>query len=339
MVEMFILKNILRNSFVIDLGTNNTLVYAPSKGIILEEATALSFDTKKKVFFEFGNSSKKMMGKNPQNIEILSPLERGAIANLNLAQAYIKNLIKSLPKHPLIKPNIFVSVPSDLNYMERMAVVEAGKNGGAKNVFLIKDPFSAAVGFVKDISKPNGIFVLDIGAGVSEISLLSCNGIVLAESLRLAGNDMDKAILEYFKNEKRVLISLNDAENLKKELGNVIDGEEKFLRLSVKNLLTRMPQTFVCSSKDVNKAILPIVDKIVALVRKMILTMPAGFLSDIYDRGIYLTGGVSMLKNIDTYLAAKLKIHVNVVEQPLQNIILGAGAISENEVYHSLISA
>jgi rod shape-determining protein MreB len=332
---MFILKNRLRNSFVIDLGTNNTLVYEPNKGIILEEATAISFDSKRKIFFEFGNSSKKMIGKNPQNVEIFSPLERGAIANLNLAQAYIKKVIQSLPKRPFVKPDIFVSVPSDLNYMEKSSVVEAGKNSGAKNVFLIKDPFSAAVGSLKDISKPTGILMLDIGAGVSQISLLSCNGIVLAESLRLAGNDMDKAILEYFKNAKRVLLSLSDAELLKKELGNVLEEEEKFLSVSVKNLLTRMPQTFKCSSKDVNKAILPIIDKIVELIRKMILAMPTEFLSDIYDRGIYLTGGGCMLKNIDAYFHSKLNIRVNTVDMPLQNNILGAGAISENKTYYS----
>jgi rod shape-determining protein MreB and related proteins len=334
---MFILKSKFRKSFVIDLGTNNTLVYESDKGIILEEATAISFDSKRKIFFEFGNSSKKMIGKNPQNVEIFSPLERGAIANLNLAQAYIKKLIQALPKRPFVKPNIFVSVPSDLNYMEKSSVVEAGKNSGAKNVFLIKDPFSAAVGFLKDISKPTGILMLDIGAGVSEISLLSCNGIVLAESLRLAGNDMDKAILEYFKNEKRVLLSLNDAELLKKELGNALEKEENFLSVSVKNLLTRMPQTFKCSSKDVNKAILPIIDKVVELIRKMILSLPTEFLSDIVDRGIYLTGGVSMLKNIDAYFYSKLNLKVNVVDMPLQNNILGAGTISESKNYSSLI--
>ncbi len=336
---MFLLKNSFRNSFAIDLGTNNTLVYQPKKGIILEEATSLSFDKQRKEFFNFGNSSKKMLGKSPQNIEVMRPLSKGAISNLTSAKEYIKNLIKQIPKPLFSKPNIFVSVPSDLNYMERNAVIEAGKSGGAKNVFLIKDPFSAAIGFLKDISNPNGILVLDIGAGVSEISLLSCNGIVMSKSLRVAGNDIDEAIVEYFKNAKRVLISLSDAEMLKKELGDMMGKEEKTLCISVKNLITHMPENFEASSKDVQKAIKPIMDKIVALSRSMIESLPSAFLTDIYDQGILLTGGSSMLANLDRYLSLELQVDVKVVDTPLQNIILGAGAISESSLYHSLVSA
>jgi rod shape-determining protein MreB len=336
---MFLFKNSLRNSFAIDLGTNNTLVYQPRKGIILEEATSLSFDKQRKEFFNFGNSSKKMLGKSPQNIEVVRPLSKGAISNLISAKEYIKNLIRQIPRNPLVKPNIFVSVPSDLNYMERNAVIEAGKSGGAKNVFLIKDPFSAAIGYLKDISRPNGILVLDIGAGVSEISLLSCNGIVKSKSLRIAGNDIDEAIIEYFKNVKRVLLSSNNAELLKKELADMTSQEEKTLCISAKNLITHMPENFTVSSRDVQKAIKPIVDKIVVLSRSMIENLPSAFLSDAYDQGILLTGGSSMLKNLDAYLEQELHVKIKVVDTPLQNIILGAGAISESFAYHSLVSA
>lgn len=324
--------------FAIDLGTNNTLVYQPNKGIIFDEPTSISFDIRRSKYFDLGFSSKKMVGKNPKNIEVLSPLSRGAISNIIVAKAYIKNLIHQISTGTLLKPNIIVSVPSDLNLMERNAVIEAGKEGGARSVLLLKDPFSAAIGSLQDISYPKGVLVLDIGAGVSEISLLSCNGIVMSKSLRIAGNDIDDAIVEYFKNEKRVLLSLHDAEMLKKELGNVVLSEEKILTLSVKNLITRMPEVFHISSLDVHKAILPIADRLVDLVHSMLSTLPPAFALDIYDNGILLTGGASMLQGLDSYISHKLDITIQPVENPLQNVILGAGRVMEDKKYETLLS-
>lgn len=324
--------------FAIDLGTNNTLVYQPNNGIIFDEPTSISFDIRRSKFFDLGFSSKKMLGKSPKNIEVLSPLSRGAISNIIGAKAYIKNLIQQISKGTFLKPNIIVSVPSDLNSMERNAVIEAGKEGGARSVLLLKDPFSAAIGSMKDISFPKGVLVLDIGAGVSEISLLSCNGIVMSKSLRIAGNDIDEAIVEYFKNEKRVLLSLYDAEKIKKELGNVLFGKEKIINVSVKNLITRMPEVFSISSVDVHKAILPIADRIVDLVHSMLSSLPPTFAMDIYDNGVLLTGGASMLQGLDSYISHKLDITIQPVENPLQNIILGAGRVMEDKKYNSLLS-
>lgn len=322
--------------FAIDLGTNNTLVYQPSKGIIFDEPTSISFDSKGSKFFGLGLLSKKLLGKNPKNIEVLSPLSKGAISNIIVAKAYIKNLILQISKGAFLKPDIIVSVPSDLNSMERNAVIEAGKEGGARSVLLLKDPFSAAIGSMLDISYPKGVLVLDIGAGVSEITLLSCNGIVISKSLRVAGNDMDEAIVEYFKNHKRILLSLNNAEILKKELGNVFNMDEKIVKVSGKNLLTRMPEVFDISSVDVRKAILPIVDRMVGLVHSMLSSLPPSFALDIYDNGILLTGGASMLRGLDCYISQKLEITIKPVENPLQNIILGAGRVMEDKKYNTL---
>jgi len=222
--------------------------------------------------------------------------------------------------------------------MERNAVIEAGKEGGARSVLLLKDPFSAAIGSMLDISYPKGVLVLDIGAGVSEITLLSCNGIVMSKSLRVAGNDMDEAIVEYFKNTKRVLLSLNDAEILKKELGNVLDMNEKIVKVSGKNLITRMPEVFDISSVDIRKAMLPIVDRIVDLVYQMLSKLPPSFAYDIYDNGILLTGGASMLEGLDNYISQKLDIAIKPVENPLHNIILGAGRVMEDKKYNMLFS-
>ncbi|MDD3342780.1 MAG: rod shape-determining protein [Sulfurospirillaceae bacterium] len=324
--------------FAIDLGTNNTLVYEAKRGIIFDEPTSISFDKKRASFFDFGLTSKNMYGKNPKNIEILQPLSKGAIANITVAKAYIKNLISSITKHSLLKPDIVVSVPSDLNAMERHAVIEAGREGGARRVLLLKDPFSAAIGSLKDISYSKGLIVLDIGAGVSEITLLSCNGIVMSKSLRVAGNDLDEAIIEYFKTNKRIQIGLLDAEILKKELAFLGDNEEKTMTISVKNLMTRMPEHFTVSSHDINRAIEPLVERIAALVYTLLSQLPATFANDIYDNGILLTGGTSLLKGLDTYLSAKLEIATHIVDTPLQNIILGAGRVMEDKQYSSLLS-
>ncbi len=327
------------NAFAIDLGTNNTLVYQPSRGIILDEPTSISFDTKRSSFFDSGASSRRMWGKNPQHIEVMHPLSKGAIANLTVAKAYIKEVISRIAQSRFFKPSILVSVPSDLNSMERSAVVEACKDGGAREVMLIKDPFSAALGSMQEIELPKGVLVLDIGAGVSDISLLSCNGIVMSKSLRVAGNDLDEAIIEYFKANKRILISHNDAERLKKELGNLINREEVTMQINVKNLVSRLPERFVASSHDVHHAIMPLVDKMVSLTHRMLSELPPAFAQDIFDQGILLTGGSSMLLGLDRYLSAKLEIAVNVVDNPLQNIILGAGRAMEDVRYSSLLGA
>ena len=327
------------NAFAIDLGTNNTLVYQPRHGIILDEPTSIAFDNNRNSFFDGGASSRRMWGKNPKYIEVMHPLSRGAIANLTVAKAYIKEVIARIAQNRFFKPTIVVSVPSDLNSMERSAVMEACKDGGAREVMLIKDPFSAALGSMQSIELPKGVLVLDIVAGVSEISLLSCNGIVMSKSLRLAGNDFDEAIIEYFKANKRVLVSHNDAERLKKEMGNPFVNEEITMQINVKNLVSRLPERFVASSLDVRQAILPMVDKIVSLTHSILSELPPSFAQDIYDQGILLTGGSSMLQGLDRYLSEKLEITVNPVENPLQNIILGAGRAMEESRYSSLLGA
>ena len=327
------------HAFAIDLGTNNTLVYEPKRGIILNEPTSIAFDTKRSSFFDFGASSKRMFGKNPKHIEVMHPLSKGAIANLTVAKAYIKEVIKRITPSRFFKPTIVVSVPSDLNPMERNAVVEACREGGAREVMLIKDPLSAALGSSQAIEKAHGVLILDIGAGVSDISLLSCNGIVMSKSLRMAGNDLDEAIIEYFKAHYRVLISQSDAEKLKQSLGSLDKGEEKRLKVSVKNLITRLPETFEASSHDVHNAIVPFVDKMVALTHSMLSELPPVFAQDIYDQGILLTGGSCMLQGFDRYLSHKLEIAVNCVEDPLHNIILGAGKALEERRYQTLLNA
>ena len=327
----------LKYAFAIDLGTNNTLVYVPRKGIILDEPTSIAFDTKRHCFFDGGLLSYKMMGKNPRTIEVMRPLSKGAIANLEVAKAYVKEVICRISYTRWFKPSIIVSVPSDLNAMERQAVIEAGKEGGAREVLLIKDPFSAAIGLQKAIEKPEGVLVLDIGAGVSDISLLSCNGIVMSKSMRIAGNDMDEAIVEYFKSHKRILLSLRDAEMLKQLHCNLHETQERHMRISVKNLISRMPQMYDISSLDVREAVLPIADKIVDLTHAMLSHLPPAFVQDVYDQGIILTGGTSMLKGLETYLSQKLEIFIKSAYNPLHNIILGAGKVLEDARYNNLM--
>ena len=335
---MLLFSGASRKYFAIDLGTNNTLVYQPRRGIIFDEPTSLLFDHKGHKFFGSGFLSQKMVGKNPKNIEVFNPLDKGAISNIIAAKAYVKNLIQQLTKGTMLKPHIIVSVPSDLNSIERNAVIEAGKEGGAKSVLLLKDPFAAAIGSMQDISYPKGILVLDIGAGVSEISLLSCNGIVMSKSLRVAGNDLDEAIVEYFKNEKRIFFSLHEAEILKKEFKDILALDERIVKVSGKNLITRMPEIFDISSLDIRTAMLPVVNKIVTLVHSMLSTLPPSFALDIYDNGILLTGGTSMLGGLDAYISQKLEITIKSVENPLHNIILGAGKVIEDTRYNTLLS-
>jgi len=327
------------HAYAIDLGTNNTLVYAPNKGIVLDEPTSIAFDTIRQTFFDWGASAHRIAGKNPKHIEVMRPLSKGAITNLNVAKAYIKEVIRRMVKRHWFKPLIVVSVPSDLTSMERNAVIEACKEGGAREVRLLKDPFSAALGSQHSIEKPEGVLVLDIGAGVTEVSLLACNGLVMSKSIRIAGNDIDQAIVEHFKNHKRVLISLRDAEMLKKNLGAMLQTPCKTIRINVKNAITRTPEPFDVDAKDVHLAITPIADKIVALTHAMLSSIPPSFASDVYEGGIVLTGGTSLLHGIETHLSQQLKIVVTPVKNPLQNIIMGAGRAIEEPRYANLLGA
>lgn len=324
----------IANAYAIDLGTNNTLVYAPNKGIVLDEPTSIAFDSIRQAFFGSGVSAHQIAGKNPKHIEVMNPLSQGAITNLNVAKAYIKEVIRRISNHRWFKPIIVVSVPSDLSSMERNAVIEAAKEGGARDVLLIKDPFSAVLGSKRAIDKPEGVLVLDMGAGVTEISLLSCNGLVMSKSIRIAGNDIDQAIMEYFKNHKRILMSSRDAETLKKSLADMLKNPTQSKIINVKNLITRMPESYEVHAHDVRLAIRPIADKIVALTHAMLSSLPPSFASDVYDGGIILTGGTSMLYGIEEYLSSQLDIAIVPAQNPLHTIVLGAGRAIEEKSSH-----
>jgi len=313
--------------FAVDLGTGNTVVFQKNKGVVFDEPTMLALTRYTNKVVGFGKKAKDMAGKAPENINVIKPLREGVISDLRGASIFIKHLIKKISKSSILKPIITVSVPFDITYIEKKAVIEAGIEGGAKAVYLLEDPFSGAVGAERNISNTKGTFMLDMGSGVTEVSLLSLDGIVISQSLRAGGDKMDEEIVKYIKEHQRFLLSLESAEILKNELGNALLEDKTEMRISAKNLNNRMPEIITIDSHTIHYAIAPILEEICGLVCNVIAKIPPEFADDIFEDGILVTGGVSLLKNIDIYLSKKLGIPVNLAKNPLQEVAIGAGKI------------
>ncbi len=326
-------------SFAIDLGTQNTVVYKCGEGIVFNEPTfiSVSSSTKTKTIL-FGKKAKDMVGKNSKNLKVVQPLKNGALADLDMSRLFISKLISSLNKGSLLKPTIAVSIPRDLTQIERKAVIEACKFGGAKDVVLIEDPFSALVGADLFSLKADGYMIADIGGGVTEVSLVSYGGIVFSESIRVAGDTIDEAIARYLKTSRRFLISPSYAEMLKIKYGSAIKTETpQKITILGKNQKTNMPSQIEIDTNEITSAIEPVLEEFVALIKESIKLVPPDFAKDIYENGILLTGGTALLADFDKYLEEKTNVKIKRSQNPLLDIAIGAGKIISDKKILSTI--
>lgn len=324
-----------KNIYAIDLGTDNTIIYAPNKGIIYNEPTTISINNKTNQILAIGREAKDMVGKNHNNISVISPLKNGAISNLEATSMMVGHLVDKFMKHRFFKPSIAVSIPFDLSIYERKAVYESGVNAGAKKVLMIEDPYSAGVGSNIDILSPKGAVILDFGSGVVEVSLLSCASVVASKSIRFASKDIEVSIIEYLKDKYRVSISSKDAESLKMMLSNIDYTKENYIQINAKNLVNGMPQKILFNINDLKSVVYANINKIINLVKNFIQSIPVEFVSHVYDNGIYLTGGGSLLGGFSEYMEKELKIKTNLTQNPLLNIAIGAGRIVEDKYYYN----
>jgi rod shape-determining protein MreB len=270
-----------------------------------------------------------MTGKTPRNIEVIRPLNNGAISHLDGAGRLIGYLVDRFMKRGLIKPLIAVSVPFDLNHIEKAAVRDACITGGAKEVLTIPDPFSAAVGGGIDILSPRGAAILDVGSGVAEISLLSCGGVVYSHSIRLAGQAMEGEIVKYLSDVHRLRISGRDAERLKLKLSDSKSLDEEVL-VNAKNLMTGKLESSRVHVRDIYEAILPSTSKIAALVQRFIGAIPPAFAPSVHDNGLYMTGGSALLGGFAQRIEKEFGLKTVLAKDPLHEIALGAGRIVED---------
>ncbi len=325
----------LSKDLAIDLGTANTLVYVKGKGIVLTEPSVVA--VKKDVrgnnrVVAVGKDAKMMLGKTPINIEAIRPMKDGVIADFEVTEAMLRYFIQKVHnRRTLVRPRIIISVPSGITQVERRTVRESAESAGAREVYLIEEPMAAAIGAGLPISEPVANMVVDIGGGTTEVAVISLSGIVYCKSVRVAGDKMDEAILNHIKKRYNLLIGEHTAENIKMNIGNVMP-ENPYDEIDIKgrDVVTGIPKTVVVNSSEIQIAITEQVDAIVDAVKGALEQTPPELASDIVDRGIALTGGGALLRNLDKLLNKETGLPIIVANEPLNCVAIGAGMALDN---------
>lgn len=317
----------------IDLGTANTLVYVKGKGIVVREPSVVALRTDTGTIEAVGNSAKNMIGRTPGNIVARRPMKDGVIADFDTTATMMKYFIDRALKGRSFfskKPNVVVCVPSGITAVEERAVVDATKQAGAKEVFIIEEPFAAAIGADLPVWEPTGSMVVDIGGGTTEVAIISLGGIVTSRSIRIAGDEMDNAVIQYVKRMYNLLIGERTSEILKMEIGSAgYDVSDEVTEIRGRDLVTGLPKTIEVSSKEVSDALADTVQAIIDSVRITLEKAPPELASDVMDRGIVLTGGGALLKNLDRVLSEDTGIPVIVADNALDSVAIGTGRYLE----------
>ncbi len=320
----------------IDLGTANTLVYIPKKGIIINEPSVVAISVNDKKVLAVGVEAKEMLGRTPDTIIASRPLKDGVIADYKTTESMLKYFInKALGGMRLFRPEVMIAVPAGITSTERRAVIDATIQAGAKAAYIIKEPVAAAIGANIPIGSASGHLIIDIGGGTSEIAVISLGGIVASNSVRVAGNKLDVAIEEFIKKKYGLSIGDRTAEELKISIGSALPLEEKLIMdVRGRDLITGLPRTETVSSDDVTAAILEQLDQIVQAVKLVLQDTPPELSADIIDKGMVVTGGSALLKNIDKLFTQSTGVPCYIADDPLLCVAKGTGIALENLEYY-----
>lgn len=319
----------------IDLGTANTLVWVRGKGVVIREPSAVARHKKTKEILAIGSAAKRMVGRAPATIETVRPLRDGVIADFDATSAMLDHYVKKvhesgtvIPKIP--KPRVIIGIPSGVTEVERRAVADAAVTAGAREAYLIEEPMAAAVGAELPVEEPNGLFVVDIGGGTSEIAVISLGGIVVGRSIRVAGDEMNEAIISHARLKYSLLLGEATAEEVKINIGTCTPmKEEKFTVVRGRDLETGLPKSIKLSSTEVREALAPTVQEIVGNISEVLEETPPELVADIMERGILLAGGGALLLGIDTFIEDETKIPVHLAEDPMTCVVRGCGRLFE----------
>ena len=316
----------------IDLGTASILVYVKGKGVILKEPSVVAFDRDSNEVKAIGEEARLMLGRTPGNIIAVRPLRQGVISDYTVTEKMIKYFVqKALGRRTFQKPRISICVPSGVTEVERNAVQQATFAAGARDVYLIEEPVAAAIGAGIDVAEPTGNMVVDIGGGTTEVAVISLGGIVVSDSIRVAGDTMDDEIINYIKNNLNLAVGSTTAEQVKLELGCAITlVTQKSMEIRGRELTTGLPENKIVTSEQVQEAMAPSIEKIIDLVKATLEKTPPELASDIIERGIVLTGGGALIKGIDTLISQKIEIPVYVADRPLDCVANGTGKTIED---------
>ena len=331
--------NFMNYDIAIDLGTANTLIYVKGEGIVINEPSVVAIEKNTRKIIAVGKSAKEMIGRTPKDKEAIRPLKDGVIADFTLTTHMLDYFIKQVYKNRFIHPRVLVSVPSGITEVEKKAVIETIENAGARESFLISEPIAAAIGVDIPIEKSSGNMIIDIGGGTTEIAVLSLSGIVAAESLKIAGDEMNQAIINYLKNNYRVVIGENTAEEIKIKAGSAVELDEEItIEIKGKSTTSPSPFHFTASSKQIREALQEPINKIVEAVKRTLEKVPPELSSDIYSKGIIMTGGGSLLKGLDKKISEEINLSVRVSDEPLLCVVKGSAKVLENiDKYSNLL--
>ena len=321
----------LSSDLAIDLGTANTLVFAKGKGIIIREPSIVAVEKHSGKIWAVGTEAKEMLGKTPANIVAIRPMKDGVIADFEITEKMLEHFIRKSGGSHFLKPRIVIGVPSEITQVERRAVKDAALRARASEVFLVEQAMAAAIGADLPITEAGGNMIVDIGGGTTDVAVISLNGIVISRSIRTASNEMDEAIIQYIKKNYNLLIGERTSERIKIEIGSAYPLDES-LKMEIKgrDLAQGIPKTITISDAEIREALERVVHAIVEAAKNTLEKTPPELSADIVDRGIILTGGGSLLKNLDKRLREETELPVFIADEPLDSVVKGAGKMLDN---------
>ena len=323
---------LLGRDMAVDLGTANTLVYVRRRGIALNEPSVVALNTDTGKIVAVGVQAKRMIGRTPGNIVAVRPLKDGVIADFDVTERMLRYFIqRAQRRRHLARPRLVVAVPSGITGVEQSAVKEAGRQAGARRVYVIEEPMAAAIGAGLAVHEPAGNMVVDVGGGTTEVAVISLGGIVASESIRVGGDEMDQAIIVFAKKEYSLMLGERTAEQIKMEIGAAYPSpEEPHIEIRGRDLVSGLPKTVVISGGEVRHAIAEPVSAVVDIVKATLEKCPPELAGDVMDRGIALTGGGALLRGLDERLGEETGMPIYLADNPLESVVLGAGKCVED---------
>jgi len=315
----------------IDLGTANTLVHVKGRGIVLREPSVVAIQRDTGAVLAVGEEAKQMIGRTPGNIVAIRPMKDGVIADFDVTQSMLKYFIqKSMATRSFVRPRVVVAVPSGVTEVEKRAVIDATLQAGAREAYLIEEPMAAAIGAGLPVHEPTGNMVVDIGGGTTEVAVISLGGIVTSRSIRVGGDEMDEAIVQYIKRTYNLMIGERTAEEIKITIGSALIVDDKQMDIRGRDLVSGLPKTLTITTEEVQKALTEPVFSIIEAVKVTLEKTPPELASDIMDRGIVMTGGGSLLRGLDKLLYQETGMPVHIAEETLSCVALGTGKALES---------
>ncbi len=323
------LLGLFSNDIGIDLGTANTLVYVRDRGIVIREPSVVAIQAGTNRVLAVGEEAKRMLGRTPGNIVAIRPLKAGVIADFEITEAMLRYFIRKVHgRRMMVRPRVIVAVPSGITEVEKRAVKDSATHAGAREVYLIEEPMAAAIGVGLPVQEPAGNMIVDIGGGTTEVALISLAGIVLSRSVRVGGDEMDEAIVQYMKRVYNLMIGERTAEEIKIAIGSAYpSGEETTMEVKGRDLVAGLPKTLTVTSQEIREALQEPISAIVEAIRITLERCPPELSADLVDRGLVLAGGGALLRGIDRLIAEQTGLPVHIAEDPLSAVAEGTGVV------------